>query len=157
MLTHEGPARIFESEEAASAAILEGKINPGDVVVIRYEGPRGGPGMQEMLAPTSSIAGMGLDAQVALITRRPFSPAPPGGPRSDIFRPKPWKAAPLLSSVKVRRSKSIFPNRSISLAVDDQEIEKRLKEWKEPEPKITGGNSGPLRPYGQFGLQRRGL
>ncbi|MGD9224554.1 MAG: dihydroxy-acid dehydratase, partial [Desulfobacteraceae bacterium] len=73
MLRHEGPARVFDSEESASAAIMDGKINKGDVIVVRYEGPKGGPGMREMLTPTSTIAGMGLDAHVALITDGRFS------------------------------------------------------------------------------------
>ena len=73
MLRHQGPARVFESEEAATQAIMDGKINKGDVIVIRYEGPSGGPGMREMLTPTSAIAGMGLDESVALITDGRFS------------------------------------------------------------------------------------
>ena len=77
MLVHEGPARVFDSEEEAQAAILEGKIMAGDVVVIRYEGPRGGPGMREMLSPTATIAGMGLDKEVALITDGRFSGSEP--------------------------------------------------------------------------------
>jgi dihydroxy-acid dehydratase len=141
MLTHEGPARIFESEEAASAAILGGKINPGDVVVIRYEGPRGGPGMREMLAPTSSIAGMGLDAEVALITDGRFSGATRGASIGHIS-PEAMEGGPIAVVREGETIKIDIPNRSINLAVDDQEIEKRLKEWKEPEPKITDGILG---------------
>ena len=73
MLVNEGTARVFEAEEEATAAILEGRIKPGDIVVIRYEGPKGGPGMREMLTPTSAIAGMGLDKEVALLTDGRFS------------------------------------------------------------------------------------
>ena len=79
MLTHSGPARVFDSEDEAIAAIYGGEINSGDVVVIRYEGPKGGPGMREMLSPTSAIAGMGLDKSVALITDGRFSGATRGG------------------------------------------------------------------------------
>ena len=78
MLIHEGPARVFDSEEEAVEAIMGGRINPGDVVVIRYEGPQGGPGMREMLTPTSAIAGMGLDKEVALLTDGRFSGATRG-------------------------------------------------------------------------------
>lgn len=78
MLVHEGPAKVFDSEEEAIAGIFGGKIQPGDVIVIRYEGPAGGPGMREMLSPTSAIAGMGLDKEVALITDGRFSGATRG-------------------------------------------------------------------------------
>jgi len=141
MLTHQGPARIFESEEAASAAILAGKIKSGDVVVIRYEGPRGGPGMQEMLTPTSSIAGMGLDAEVALITDGRFSGATRGASIGHIS-PEAMEGGPIAVVREGETIKIDIPNRSINLAVEDQEIERRLKEWKEPKPKITGGILG---------------
>lgn len=94
MKRREAVARVFECEEDAMHAILDGKIKPGDVVVIRYEGPRGGPGMREMLSPTSAIAGMGLDKDVALITDGRFSGAT-RGPPSDTFRRKRRTAAPL--------------------------------------------------------------
>ena len=89
---HEGPARVFESEEDAQAAINAGKIVPGDVVVIRYEGPKGGPGMREMLTPTSAIYGMGLDTSVALITDGRFSGA--RSPCVGHVSPRPQRAAP---------------------------------------------------------------
>ncbi len=141
MLTHEGPARIFETEEEASAAILGGKIKPGDVVVIRYEGPRGGPGMREMLTPTSSIAGMGLDAQVALITDGRFSGATRGASIGHIS-PEAMEGGPIAIIREGETIKIDIPNRSLNLLVDDQEIEKRLKQWKEPKPKITDGILG---------------
>ena len=85
MLTHTGPARCFDSEEQACEAIFAGKINPGDVVVIRYEGPAGGPGMREMLTPTSAIVGMGLSKSVALLTDGPLAPP---GPVREIYQPR---------------------------------------------------------------------
>lgn len=92
MMQHTGPARCFNCEEDASEAILAGKIHPGDVVVIRYEGPKGGPGMREMLAPTSALAGMGLDGSVALITDGAF-PARPAARRSAMSLPRRRPAA----------------------------------------------------------------
>ncbi len=108
MLTHKGPARVFESEEEAIDAIYGGRIHPGDVVVIRYEGPRGGPGMREMLSPTSAIVGMGLGEQVALITDGRFSGAPAARP-SATFRPRPPPAEPSRWSGKATKSRSTSP------------------------------------------------
>ena len=124
MLVHEGPARVFESEEEAIAAIYAGKIVKGDVVVIRYEGPAGGPGMREMLSPTSAIAGMGLDKDVALITDGRFSGATRGASISHVS-PEAVSGG-LIAYVKEGDLISInIPEYSIELKVDEKEIEER--------------------------------
>ncbi len=138
MLVHQGPARVFDSEEDATAAILDCKINPGDVIVIRYEGPAGGPGMREMLTPTSAIAGMGLDATCALITDGRFS----GGSRgASIGHISPEAAeGGLIAVIKENDPIKInIPEKTLELMVDDQEIKARFKEWQKPEPKIKKG------------------
>ncbi len=138
MLSHEGPARVFDSEEEAVTAIMGREIKKGDVIVIRYEGPRGGPGMREMLTPTSAIAGMGLDADVALITDGRFS----GGTRGAAIghvSPEAMEGG-LIAIVRDGDTISIdIPGKSINLKVSEEEIEKRRSEWKAPEPKITKG------------------
>ncbi len=111
MMVNEGTARVFDSEETATEAILGGKIKGGDIVVIRYEGPRGGPGMREMLTPTSAIAGMGLDKEVALLTDGRFS----GGTRarpSAIYPRRPRTAAPSPWLRKGTASRWTFPERA---------------------------------------------
>ena len=124
MLVHEGPARVFESEEEAIAAIYAGKIVKGDVVVIRYEGPAGGPGMREMLSPTSAIAGMGLDKDVALITDGRFSGATRGASIGHVS-PEAFSGG-LIAYVKEGDLISInIPEYSIELKVDEKEIEER--------------------------------
>jgi dihydroxy-acid dehydratase len=138
MLRHEGPARVFECEEDASAAIMDGKIQAGDVVVIRREGPRGGPGMREMLAPTSAIAGMGLDAQVALITDGRFS----GGTRGAAIGHISPEAAAGGPIAAIREGDPIaidIPGKSITLRVPEDEMARRLAEWSAPAPRITRG------------------
>jgi dihydroxy-acid dehydratase len=138
MLSHEGPARVFDSEETAVAAIMEGAINKGDVIVIRYEGPRGGPGMREMLTPTSAIAGMGLDADVALITDGRFSGGTRGASIGHIS-PEAMEAGPIAI---VREGDLIsfnIPAKKIDLKLSEDEIKKRLSEWKAPEPNIVTG------------------
>ena len=138
MLVHEGPARVFESEEDAQAAINAGKIVPGDVVVIRYEGPKGGPGMREMLNPTSAIAGMGLDKDVALITDGRFSGATRG---ASIGHVSPEAASGGVIGL-VREGDLIeidIPGRSIHLCVEDAALAERRKTWVCPEPKIKSG------------------
>lgn len=138
MLRHKGPARVFDSEETATAAIMEGKIVKGDVVVIRYEGPRGGPGMREMLVPTSAIAGRGLDADVALITDGRFS----GGTRGAAIghvSPEAMAAGPIAAVCDGDLISIDIPGRTITLEVSDDEIRKRLSQWKAPKPKIVGG------------------
>jgi len=138
MMRHEGPARVFDSEEDATKAILEGKIVQGDVVVIRYEGPMGGPGMREMLTPTSAIAGMGLDAHVALITDGRFSGGTRGAAIGHISPEAMQKG--MIAIVKEGDIINIdIPQKSITLQVDEQEIKARLDNWVRPEPKITKG------------------
>jgi dihydroxy-acid dehydratase len=138
MMRHEGPARIFDSEDTATEAILDGKINKGDVVVIRYEGPMGGPGMREMLTPTSAIAGMGLDGHVALITDGRFS----GGTRGAAIghvSPEAMQKGPIAIVNEGDIISIQIPDKKISLKVDDAEIDRRLSQWRQPQPKITKG------------------
>lgn len=138
MLTHEGPARVFDSEEEAIKVIYEGGIKSGDVVVIRYEGPKGGPGMREMLNPTSAIAGMGLDDSVALITDGRFSGATRG---ASIGHVSPEAASG--GNIGLVQDGDIIaidiPGRSIELKVSDEELEKRRAAWICPEPKVKTG------------------
>jgi len=138
MMKHEGPARVFDSEEAASDAILNGKIKKGDVIVIRYEGPKGGPGMREMLTPTSALAGMGLDEHVALITDGRFS----GGTRGAAIghvSPEAMEKGPIAVVRQGDRIAIDIPAKKITLKVPAAEIKKRLAAWKKPAPKITRG------------------
>jgi dihydroxy-acid dehydratase len=138
MLRHEGPARVFECEEDASAAIMDGKIQAGDVVVIRCEGPQGGPGMREMLQPTSAIAGMGLDAQVALITDGRFSGGTRGAAIGHIS-PEASAGGPIAA---IREGDTIaidIPGKSINLRLPEDEIARRVAQWTPPEPRITRG------------------
>ena len=138
MMVHTGPARVFNSEEEAISAIYAGKIKAGDVVVIRYEGPKGGPGMREMLNPTSAIAGMGLDKDVALITDGRFSGATRG---ASIGHVSP-EAASGGNIGLVEEGDMIainIPARTIALAVTDQELAVRRAKWRCPEPKIKTG------------------
>ncbi|MDY0132638.1 MAG: dihydroxy-acid dehydratase [Desulforegulaceae bacterium] len=138
MMIHEGPARVFNSEEEATEAILTNKINKGDVIVIRYEGPMGGPGMREMLTPTSSIAGMGLDADVALITDGRFS----GGTRGAAIGHVSPEASQggVIAAVNEGDIIAIdIPLKKIELKVDQKEIEARLLKIIKPEPKIKKG------------------
>jgi len=138
MMKHEGPARVFDSEEDAIAAIYAQKIVPGDVVVIRYEGPKGGPGMREMLNPTSAICGMGLGESVALITDGRFSGATRG---ASIGHISPEAAAGgLIALVEEGDLISIdIPNCSIELKVSDEILAERRAKWVCPEPKIKTG------------------
>jgi dihydroxy-acid dehydratase len=138
MLRHEGPARVFDSEEKATFAIMGGKIRKGDVVVIRYEGPKGGPGMREMLMPTSGIAGMGLDADVALITDGRFS----GGTRGAAIghvSPEAMEGGAIAVVKDGDRISIDIPKKSITLKVPDTEIETRLSGWRRPRAKISEG------------------
>ncbi len=138
MMNHEGPARVFESEEDATEAIMNGRIKKGDVLVIRYEGPRGGPGMREMLTPTSAIAGMKLDAHVALLTDGRFSGGTKGASIGHIS-PEAMQGGPIAI---VREGDLIsinIPEKLITLKVSKQEIKDRLENWSPPEPKITHG------------------
>jgi len=138
MLTHVGPARVFDGEEAAIDAIYKGKIKPGDVVVIRYEGPRGGPGMREMLNPTSALAGMKLDKAVALITDGRFSGASRG---ASIGHVSPEAAAGgLIALVEEGDEIKIdIPASSLTLLVPDEVLEARRAKWQPPSPNVTTG------------------
>ena len=138
MMVHEGPARVFECEEDAIAAIRGGKINPGDVVVIRYEGPKGGPGMREMLNPTSAIAGMGLGSTVSLITDGRFSGASRGASIGHVS-PEAAVGGPIALVQEGDIIKIDIPNFSINLDVSDEELEERRKNWKPKEPTVTTG------------------
>ena len=138
MLVHEGPARVFECEEDAITAIKGGKINHGDVVVIRYEGPKGGPGMREMLNPTSAIAGMGLGSSVALITDGRFSGASRGASIGHIS-PEAAVGGPIALVQEGDRIRVDIPNTRLELLVSDEELEKRRAQWQPKEPKVTTG------------------
>ncbi len=138
MLRHEGPARVFDSEDQAYDAILGGKIKPGDVVVIRYEGPKGGPGMPEMLSPTSAIVGMGLDRKVALLTDGRFS----GGTKGAAIGHISPEAAEGGTIGLVEEGDIIsidIPERRLELKVAPEELERRRQAWKAPEPRIREG------------------
>jgi dihydroxy-acid dehydratase len=138
MLRHKGPARVFDSEEEATAAILAGRIKPGDVVVIRYEGPKGGPGMREMLTPTSTIVGLGLGASVALLTDGRFSGGTQGAAIGHIS-PEAALGGPI-ALVKEGDLISIdIPAKRVTLEVDKEELKRRKKAWSPPEPKIKHG------------------
>jgi len=138
MMVFEGTAKVYDSEEQGMKAILNGEIKPGDVVVIRYEGPKGGPGMREMLSPTATIAGMGLSDSVALITDGRFS----GGTRGPCIghiSPEAMEGGPIAIVRNGDRIKIDIPNRRIDLLVPDEEIKNRLSKWRPPKPKITKG------------------
>ena len=138
MLFHKGPARVFESEEEATKEIMAGHINKGDVLVIRYEGPKGGPGMREMLTPTSALSGMGMDNHVALITDGRFSGATKGAAIGHIS-PEAMEGGPIAI---VQPGDAIcvdIPKRTITLEVSDEEIKARLDAWKPPSPGIATG------------------
>ncbi len=141
MLTHEGPARVFDSEDAAIDAIYKGKIVKGDVVVIRYEGPKGGPGMREMLGPTSAIAGMGLDECVALITDGRFSGATRGAAIGHIS-PEAMEGGPIAFVKEGDIIKIDITKGDISFEVSVEELEKRRAAWIKPPQKITTGYLG---------------
>ncbi len=138
MLVHTGPARVFDSEEDAIVAIKGGKIKENDVVVIRYEGPKGGPGMREMLNPTSAIAGMGLDKSVALITDGRFSGASRGASIGHIS-PEAAVGGTIALVEEGDMIKIDIPHYSIELLVSEKELEKRRKNWQAPTPKVTSG------------------
>ena len=138
MLQHEGPAKVFESEEEAIAAIYEGKIQKGDVVVIRYEGPKGGPGMREMLSPTSAICGMGLDKDVALITDGRFSGATRGAAIGHVS-PEAREGGPIAfikdgDIIEIDIDKCV-----LNVKISDEEMAKRKENWTPNEPKVKTG------------------
>jgi len=138
MMRFTGRARVFDSEEAAMKAILGKKIKKGDVLVIRYEGPKGGPGMREMLAPTATLMGMGMGESVALITDGRFS----GGTRGPCvghISPEAMEGGPIALVKEGDVIEMDIPNRRIELRVESGELEKRKAKWKPPEPKIKEG------------------
>ena len=155
MMVHEGPARVFECEEDACEAILSGKIKEGDVVVIRYEGPKGGPGMREMLNPTSEIAGMGLGSTVALITDGRFSGASRGASIGHVS-PEAAVGGPIALVEEGDIIKINIPENRLELAVSDEELARRKANWTPREPKVktsylaryasmvTSGNRGAI-------------
>ena len=138
MQTHTGPARVFNSEDDAIAAIYAGKIVPGDVVVIRYEGPKGGPGMREMLNPTSALAGMGLDKTVALITDGRFSGASRGASIGHVS-PEAASGGPIGLVQEGDQIAIDIPNASVQLLVSDEELAARKAVYVQPKPNITTG------------------
>ena len=138
MMVHEGPARVFDCEEDAIKAIKGGDIVPGDVVVIRYEGPKGGPGMREMLNHTSAIAGMGLGDSVALITDGRFSGASRGASIGHVS-PEAAVGGPIALIEEGDIIKIDIPNNSLNVDVSDEELAKRKEKWQPREPKITDG------------------
>ncbi|MEW6105567.1 MAG: dihydroxy-acid dehydratase [Bacillota bacterium] len=146
MLFHRGRSRVFDSEEQATDAILSGRISPGDVVVIRYEGPRGGPGMREMLVPTSALAGMGLDSTVALVTDGRFSGATRGASIGHVS-PEAAAGGPIAVVQEGDEIEIDIPHRKINLCVSPNELAQRLASWTPPEP---GFKKGYLARYSRF-------
>ena len=146
MLQHEGPAKVYNSEEEAIEAIYTGKIVKGDVVVIRYEGPKGGPGMREMLSPTSAICGMGLDKDVALITDGRFSGASRGAsighvsPEAAVGGPIAFVQDGDIISIDIDKCQ-------INFKVSEEELAKRKENWTPLEPKVK---TGYLRRYSKM-------
>ena len=147
MMVHEGPARVFDCEEDAIAAIKGGKIVAGDVVVIRYEGPKGGPGMREMLNPTSAIAGMGLGSSVALITDGRFSGASRGASIGHVS-PEAAVGGPIALIEEGDIIAIDIPNMKLDVKVSEEELEARRTKWQPREPKVT---SGYLARYASMG------
>jgi dihydroxy-acid dehydratase len=138
MMVNEGKAIVFESEEDAMAAILSGKVKAGHIVVVRYEGPKGGPGMREMLSPTSAIVGMGLDKDVALITDGRFS----GGSRGAAIghvSPEAAEGGPIALVRNGDRIRIDIPKKKLTLLVSEEEMKRRRNSWKPRKPKITSG------------------
>nr|WP_318683253.1 dihydroxy-acid dehydratase [uncultured Acetatifactor sp.] len=138
MLVHQGPARVFDCEEDAIEAIKSGKIKAGDVVVIRYEGPKGGPGMREMLNPTSAIAGMGLGSSVALITDGRFSGASRGASIGHVS-PEAAVGGPIALVEEGDIISINIPENKLDVLVSEEELAERRKNWRPREPKITTG------------------
>ena len=138
MLRHEGPARVFDGEEQALEAIYGGSIQPGDVVVIRYEGPKGGPGMREMLNPTSALAGMGLDRSVALLTDGRFSGATRGASMGHVS-PEAAEGGEIALVQPGDRIRIDIPAGRVELLVSEKELAARRSRWQAPPPKITSG------------------
>jgi dihydroxy-acid dehydratase len=145
MMFHQGPARVFDSEEEATQAIMHKKIKPGDVIVIRYEGPRGGPGMREMLTPTSILSGMGMDKEVALITDGRFSGATRGAAIGHVS-PEAASGGPIAALKDGDIIKIDIVHQTLDVELDDKEIARRLAKLAEFQPRVT---SGYLRRYAE--------
>jgi len=138
MMVHSGPARIFNSEDEATSAIMAGKINKGEVLVIRYEGPKGGPGMREMLTPTSILSGMGMEKEIALITDGRFSGATRGAAIGHVS-PEAAVRGPIAAIVDGDIIKIDIMNNRLDVELSDKEIDERLAHLGEYEPKIKSG------------------
>jgi len=145
MMKHSGPARVFDSEDEATAAIMAGKIRDGEVVVIRYEGPKGGPGMREMLTPTSILSGMGLDDKVALITDGRFSGASRGAAIGHVS-PEAASRGPIAALKDGDTVRIDIPNYRLDVELSDKELAERLESLPAFEPKVK---SGYLRSYSE--------
>ena len=139
MLVHTGPARVFDSEEEAFEAIMGGKIKKGDVVVIRYEGPKGGPGMREMLSPTSAITGMGLDKDVALITDGRFSGGTRGASIGHVS-PEASEGGPIALLEEGDLIEIDIPGRCLNVKLSEAEMSSRKSKWRQPAPKVDGNS-----------------
>jgi dihydroxy-acid dehydratase len=137
MLRHRGPARVFDSEEESLKVILDGKIQKGDVVIIRYEGPKGGPGMREMLAPTSAIVGIGRDRDVALLTDGRFSGGSRGAAIGHIS-PEAAEGGPIAAVRDGDQIEIDISGKKLNLLVSDEELKKRLSNWKPPKKELKG-------------------
>jgi dihydroxy-acid dehydratase len=145
MLVHRGPARVFDSEDEATSAIMSGSINAGEVIVIRYEGPKGGPGMREMLTPTSMLAGMGMDKEVALITDGRFSGATRGAAIGHVS-PEAASRGPIAALNNGDTIIIDIPGGKLDVDISEQEINNRLEKLPEFEPKVK---TGYLRRYAE--------
>ena len=138
MMVHEGPARVFDSEDESTRAIMAGAIKAGDVVVIRYEGPRGGPGMREMLTPTSLLAGMGMDKEVALITDGRFSGASRGASIGHVA-PEAALRGPIAAIREGDIIEIDIPNCKLNVRLSEKEMAQRLAKVVPFQPRVTGG------------------
>jgi len=138
MLVHQGPARVFDDEETATTAIMEKRIKPGEVVVIRYEGPKGGPGMREMLTPTSLLSGMGMDKEVALITDGRFSGATRGAAIGHVS-PEAASGGPVATVQNGDIIEIDIPARKLEIKIDEAEMKRRVAQLPRFEPKVKEG------------------
>jgi len=146
MMKHKGPARVFDGEDAAKAALLDHRIKEGDVVVIRYEGARGGPGMREMYTFQTLLCSMGLDTSVALVTDGRFSGFN-RGPAIGHVSPEAADRGPIAAIHDGDMIAYDIPRRKLDIMLSDREIQERLKNWHAPEPKIKTGFLGSIYPY----------
>jgi dihydroxy-acid dehydratase len=137
MLRHRGSARVFDSEEEALKNILDGKIQKGEVIIIRYEGPKGGPGMREMLAPTSAIVGVGRDRDVALLTDGRFSGGSRGAAIGHIS-PEAAEGGPIALVREGDQIEIDIPGKKLNLLVSEEELKRRLSQWKPPKKELKG-------------------